>query len=77
MPGGDAHFLLTSLAHASRLAGSDADVEVEEDGPRVRVVRVVDGREVGSGRAASTATGSASTASGWSPTTAARDTRPR
>lgn len=52
VPGGDAHFLLTSLAHASRLAGSDLDVEVEEDGPRVRVVRRVDGREVGSGRAA-------------------------
>jgi N-acetylglutamate synthase len=50
--GGDAHFLLTSLAHASRLAGSDLDVEVEEDGPRARVVRRVDGREVGAGRAA-------------------------
>jgi len=52
VPGGDAHFLLTSLAHASRLAGSDVDVEIAEDGPRVRVVRVVDGREVGSGQAA-------------------------
>jgi len=52
VPGGDSHFLLTSLAHASRLAGSDLDVDVEEDGPRVRVVRRVDGREVGSGRAA-------------------------
>jgi ribosomal protein S18 acetylase RimI-like enzyme len=52
VPGGDAHFLLASLAHASRLAGSDLEVEVEEDGPRVRVVRRVGGREVGSGRAA-------------------------
>jgi ribosomal protein S18 acetylase RimI-like enzyme len=52
VPGGDAHFLLTSLAHASRLVGPDLEVEVEEDGPRVRVVRRVDGREVGSGRAA-------------------------
>jgi N-acetylglutamate synthase len=50
--GGDAHFLLTSGAHASRRAGSDLDVEVEEDDPRVRVVRRVDGAEVGSGRAA-------------------------
>src|SRR3954454_1860270 len=52
VPGGDAHFLLTSLAHASRLVDADLDVEVEEDGPRVRVVRRVDGREIGSGRAA-------------------------
>ena len=52
VPGGDAHFLLTSLAHASRLAGSDLDVEVAEDGPRVRVVRRVAGHDVGSGRAA-------------------------
>jgi ribosomal protein S18 acetylase RimI-like enzyme len=52
VPGGDAHFLLTSLAHASRLVGPDLDVEIEEDGPRVRVVRRVAGREVGSGRAA-------------------------
>jgi ribosomal protein S18 acetylase RimI-like enzyme len=52
VPGGDAHFLLTSVAHAVRLAGSDLDVEMEEDGPRVRVVRRVDGEEVGSGRGA-------------------------
>ena len=32
--------------------GRDTDVEVEEDGPRVRVVRRVDGQEIGSGRAA-------------------------
>src|SRR3954447_23539102 len=50
--GGDAHYLLTSSAHASRLAGSDFDVETEEDGPRVRVVRRVEGHEVGSGGAA-------------------------
>ena len=52
VPGGDAHFLLTSLAHAARLAGSDLDVEVEEDGPRVRVVRRVNGQDIGSCRAA-------------------------
>lgn len=52
VPGGEAHFLLTSLAHASRLAGDDLDVEVEEDSPRVRVLRRVEGVEVGSGRAA-------------------------
>jgi ribosomal protein S18 acetylase RimI-like enzyme len=52
VPGGDAHFLLTSLAHASRSAGDDLEVEVDEDGPRLRVVRRVDGVEVGSGRAA-------------------------
>jgi GNAT superfamily N-acetyltransferase len=52
VPGGDSHFLLTSVAHASRLAGSDDGVDVEEDGPRVRVVRRVAGRQVGSGRAA-------------------------
>ena len=52
VPGGDSHFLLTSLAHASRLAGADLEVDVEEDGPRVRVVRRVDGQDVGSGRAA-------------------------
>jgi ribosomal protein S18 acetylase RimI-like enzyme len=52
VPGGDAHFLLTSVAHASRLAGSDLDVDLAEDGPRVRVVRRAAGREVGSARAA-------------------------
>jgi ribosomal protein S18 acetylase RimI-like enzyme len=52
VPGGEAHFMLTSLAHASRLAGDDLDVDMEEDGPRLRVVRRVDGAEVGSGRAA-------------------------
>src|SRR3954447_22531669 len=52
VPGGDSHFLLTSVAHAVRLAGADLDVSLEADGPRVHVVRRVDGREVGSGRAA-------------------------
>ncbi len=52
VPGGEAHFLLTSLAHAARLAGDDLEAEVEEDGPRLRVVRRVDGAEVGSVRAA-------------------------
>ncbi len=50
--GGDAHFMVTSLAMASRSAGRDTEVELEEDGPRVRVVRLVDGREIGSGRGA-------------------------
>ena len=52
VPGGDAHFMVTSLAMAIRSAGRDSDVALEEDGPRVRVVRVVDGREIGSGRGA-------------------------
>lgn len=51
VPGGDSDFLLTSVAHASRLAGPDPDLEIEEDGPRVRVVLRVDGRDIGSGRA--------------------------
>jgi ribosomal protein S18 acetylase RimI-like enzyme len=51
VPGGDAHFLVTSLAMASRVAGRDTDVELEEDGPRVRVVRREDGQEIGAGRA--------------------------
>jgi N-acetylglutamate synthase len=52
VPGGDAHFMVTSLAMAVRAAGRDVDVVVEEDGPRVRVVRLVDGQAIGSGRAA-------------------------
>src|SRR3954454_6224733 len=52
VPGGDSHFLLTSVAHAVRLAGTDLDVAFEEDGPRVRVVRRVEAQEVGSARAA-------------------------
>jgi len=50
--GGDAHFMVTSLAMAWRSAGRDTEVEVEEDGPRVRVVRLENGQEIGSGRAA-------------------------
>lgn len=52
VPGGDAHFMVTSLAMAWRNAGRDTDVEAEEEGPRVRVVRVEEGQEIGSCRAA-------------------------
>ena len=52
VPRGDAHFLVTLLAMAVRSAGRDTDVVLEEEGPRLRVVRVVDGREIGSGRGA-------------------------
>jgi GNAT superfamily N-acetyltransferase len=50
--GGDSRFLLTSLAHAHRLAGPDDEALLEEDLPRVLARRVVDGEEVGSCRAA-------------------------
>jgi N-acetylglutamate synthase len=50
--GGDAHFLVSSLAMAIRSARGDGDVELVEDGPRAHVVRRVDGVEVGSARAA-------------------------
>jgi ribosomal protein S18 acetylase RimI-like enzyme len=52
VPGGDAHFMVTSLAMAVRSARGDADVELAEDGPRADVVRRVDGVEIGSARAA-------------------------
>jgi ribosomal protein S18 acetylase RimI-like enzyme len=52
VPGGDAHFLVSSLAMAIRSARGDGDVELVEDGPRAHVVRRVDGVEVGSARAA-------------------------
>ncbi len=52
VPGGDAHFLVSSLAMAIRSARGDGDVELVEDGPRAHVVRRVAGVEVGSGRAA-------------------------
>jgi GNAT superfamily N-acetyltransferase len=52
VPGGDAHFMVTSLAMAWRSAGRDTEVDLEEDGPRVRVVRRADRQEIGSGRAA-------------------------
>ena len=57
VPGGDAHFMLTSLAHAwRRVAKHDLEVELEQDGSRVRVVRrsgaAHDGQGIGSARAA-------------------------
>jgi len=52
VPGGDSRFQLTSVARARRLAGGDDDAVLEEDLPRVLARRVVDGREVGSARAA-------------------------
>jgi N-acetylglutamate synthase len=52
VPGGDAHFLVSSLAMAIRSARGDGDVELAEDGPRAHVVRRVAGAEVGSARAA-------------------------
>ena len=52
VPGGDAHFLVSSLAMAVRSTRGDGDVVLVEDGPRVHVVRRVDGVEVGSARAA-------------------------
>lgn len=52
VPGGDSHFLVSSLAMAIRVTTGDDDVELVEDGPRAHVVRRVDGREIGSGRAA-------------------------
>jgi ribosomal protein S18 acetylase RimI-like enzyme len=52
VPGGDAHFLVSSLAMAVRVATGDDDVDLVEDGPRAHVVRRVAGHEIGSGRAA-------------------------
>jgi N-acetylglutamate synthase len=52
VPGGDAHFLVSSLAMAVRSARGDGDAELAEDGPRAHVVRRMDGAEVGSARAA-------------------------
>lgn len=51
--GGDAHFMLTSIAQSRRLVPSDdLAVDLVEEGPRVRAVRRVDGRQAGSVRAA-------------------------
>jgi N-acetylglutamate synthase len=50
--GGDAHFLVSSLAMAIRSARGDGEVALVEDGPRAHAVRRVDGAEVGSARAA-------------------------
>jgi GNAT superfamily N-acetyltransferase len=52
VPGGDTHFLVSSLAMAIRVATSDDDVDLVEDGPRAHVVRRVEGQEIGSARAA-------------------------
>jgi GNAT superfamily N-acetyltransferase len=52
VPDGDTHFMVTSLAMAWRSAGRDTEVDLEEDGPRVRVVRRSEGLEVGTARAA-------------------------
>jgi N-acetylglutamate synthase len=52
VPGGDAHFMVTSLAMARRSAGHDTDAELEEEGPRVRVVRRSGTVEIGSARGA-------------------------
>jgi N-acetylglutamate synthase len=51
--GGDSHFLLAALADVRPLlTDPDPLVTVAEDGPRVHAVRVSDGREVATGRAA-------------------------
>jgi ribosomal protein S18 acetylase RimI-like enzyme len=50
--GGDAHFLVSSLAMAARVAHGDGGVDLVEDGPRAHVVRLLEGRKVGSARAA-------------------------
>jgi N-acetylglutamate synthase len=50
--GGDAHFLVSSLAMAVRSARADAEVMLTEDGPRAHAVRRTGGAEVGSARAA-------------------------
>jgi ribosomal protein S18 acetylase RimI-like enzyme len=52
VPDGDAHFMVTSLAMAWRSAGRDTEVDLEEDGPRLRVVRRSGALEVGTARAA-------------------------
>lgn len=57
VPGGDAHFLVASVAQALRVVGSSDGVELDEDGPRAHVVRRVGttpsrGPGVASGRAA-------------------------
>jgi N-acetylglutamate synthase len=51
--GGDSHFLHAALADVLSLLGDQPrGVVVDEDGPRVEAVQVVDGVEVGSGRGA-------------------------
>jgi ribosomal protein S18 acetylase RimI-like enzyme len=50
--GGDSHFLLAAVADVLGRLGDGSEAVLDEDGPRVRVARVVDGVEVGSGRGA-------------------------
>jgi N-acetylglutamate synthase len=52
VPDGDTHFMVTSLAMAWRSAGADTEVDLEEDGPRLRVVRRSGAVEVGTAQAA-------------------------
>lgn len=52
VPGGDAHFLLAPLSDVLMRVGAGDGVEVVEEGPRVSASRLVDGTEIGSGRAA-------------------------
>lgn len=56
VPGGDAHFLLARLSDVLPRVGAGDGVEVEEEeeeeGPRARASRLVDGTEIGAGRAA-------------------------
>lgn len=50
--GGDSHFMQADLQDVLSRLGDGSGAVVEEDGPRVRIVRVDDGAEVGSGRGA-------------------------
>ena len=50
--GGDSRFLLTSVAQARRVVGSDDEAVLEEDPPRVLARRLVGGVEVATARAA-------------------------
>lgn len=50
--GGDSHFMHADLVSVLARLRDASEALVEEDGPRVRVVRVVEGVEVGSGRGA-------------------------
>ncbi|MGC4109513.1 MAG: GNAT family N-acetyltransferase [Nocardioides sp.] len=52
VPGGDAHLMLTSVAHALRSSPPPGTDETEGDGPRLRVLRRDGGQQVGTGEAA-------------------------
>jgi ribosomal protein S18 acetylase RimI-like enzyme len=52
VPGGDSHFLVTSVAMALRIAPPGDEAVLDEDGPRAHVVRRVAGQDIGSARAA-------------------------